>query len=52
MSLSKKWFTWGDSYELDIADPRDEVLCLCITLSVDCVLAAQNDASNNHHHHQ
>jgi len=32
MSLSKKWFTRGDSYELDISDSRDEVLCLCIAL--------------------
>ena len=52
MRLSKKWFTWGDSYELDIADQRDELLCLCIALAVDCVLAAENEASNNHIHHQ
>ena len=52
MRLSKKWFLWGDSYELDIADPRNELLCLCVALAVDCALAAQNEANSIHHHHQ
>ena len=47
MRLSKKWLTWGDSYELDIAGQNDEVLCLCIALTVDCVLAAAA-ASSTH----
>jgi uncharacterized protein YxjI len=42
MRLSKKWFTWGDSYELDIADYDNELLCLCIALAVDCALAQQS----------
>jgi uncharacterized protein YxjI len=41
MSLSKEWFTWGDSYLLDIENPADEILALSIALAVDCVLAAQ-----------
>jgi uncharacterized protein YxjI len=45
MRLSKKWFSWGDSYELDIADPRDELPCLCVALAVDCALAAQNSGA-------
>jgi len=45
MSISKKWFTWGDSYELDINDPQNELLCLCVTLAVDCVLASQAAAA-------
>jgi len=36
MRLSKKWFSWGDSYEIDIADSQDELLCLCVALAVDC----------------
>jgi uncharacterized protein YxjI len=36
MRLSKKWFSWGDSYEIDIADAQDELLCLCVALAVDC----------------
>jgi len=43
MSLSKKWFTWGDSYELDIADPHNELLCLCAALTVDCAMETQNN---------
>jgi len=39
MHISKEWFTWGDSYLLDIADPRDELLCLCVALAVDCMNA-------------
>ena len=45
MGLSKKWFTWGDSYEMDIANPQDELMCLCVTLAVDCALALQNTAA-------
>jgi len=39
MRISKEWFTWGDSYRLDIADPRHELLCLCVALAVDCMNA-------------
>ena len=42
MQLSKKWFTWGDSYELDIPHPQNELICLCIALAVDCALALQD----------
>ena len=38
MSLSKKWFTWGDSYEINIHDPANELICLCVALAVDCAL--------------
>jgi uncharacterized protein YxjI len=41
MQLSKKWLTWGDTYELDIAEPSNALLCLCTALAVDCVLAQQ-----------
>jgi uncharacterized protein YxjI len=46
MQLSKKWFTWGDSYELDIAQPQDELLCLCIALAVDCAMAKQSTTTS------
>jgi len=41
MELSRKWFTWGDSYELDIAGNQDPLLCLSIALAVDCCLCAR-----------
>ena len=36
MNITKEWFTWGDSYMLDISEPKDELMCLCIVLAVDC----------------
>ena len=39
MYLSKEWFTWGDSYMLDINENQNELICLCIALAVDCYLA-------------
>ena len=47
MRLSKHWFTWGDSYVLDIADPRDERICLGIALAIDAAIAAASRASNS-----
>ena len=43
MTLSRKWFTWGDSYELDIADNQDPLLCLSIALAVDCCLCVRRN---------
>jgi len=45
MTLRKKMISWGDSYELYIADSQHELLCLCIALAVDCALAAENSNS-------
>ena len=35
--------TWGDSYELDIASPADEIIALAVVLTIDCVREAQNN---------
>ena len=43
VTISKEWMTWGDSYELDIADPADEILALAVVLTIDCVREAQNN---------
>jgi uncharacterized protein YxjI len=43
MRLSKAWFTWEDSYELEIYDPENELLCLCVALAVDCAVAQSMD---------
>ena len=37
--------TWGDCYELDIADARDEIPALAVVLTIDCVMAAAAAAS-------
>ena len=43
VSISKEWMTWGDSYELDIADPADELIALAVVLTIDCVVESQNN---------
>lgn len=35
MSLRKRWFTWGDTYELDILDEENALLALAISICVD-----------------
>ena len=45
VTISKEWMTWGDSYELDIADPQDEIIALAVVLTIDCVLAAASSAA-------
>ncbi|GHV04848.1 hypothetical protein FACS1894217_00770 [Clostridia bacterium] len=46
MSLSRQWLSWGDSYELDIPRPENELLCLCVALAIDCVHADAAGASS------
>lgn len=45
--VSKHWFTWGDSYEIDIANGVDEVNALAVVLVIDACLSAQNAAASN-----
>ena len=42
--VEKEWFTWGDSYALEIYDPADELKCLGILLAVDIINSAQASA--------
>ena len=44
VSIHKQWMTWGECYELDIADGADEIIALAVVLAIDCVQAA---AANN-----
>jgi hypothetical protein len=37
--------TWGDSYELDIADPADEIVALAVVLTIDCVTESNSGAA-------
>ena len=46
VGISKEWFTWGDSYELDISEYANEVIALAVVLAIDCVIDAQRN--NNH----
>ncbi len=46
VTIQKEWMTWGDSYELDISNPRDETVALAVVLTIDCVMAAAAAASS------
>ena len=43
VTITKEWMTWGDTYELDIRDPRDEIIALAVVLTIDCVNEAQSN---------
>ena len=43
VAISKEWFTWGDSYKLDILHPSDELPALAVVLAIDCAIAQQEN---------
>ncbi len=43
VTISKEYMTWGDSYELDIVNPADEIVALAVVLTIDCVREAQRN---------
>ena len=45
VSIRKEWMTWGDSYELNITNPTDEIVALAVVLTIDCVMEANASAS-------
>ena len=45
VTISKEWMTWGDSYELNIANPEDEIVALAVVLTIDCVMEASSGTS-------
>lgn len=47
VTIHKAWMTWGDCYELNITDAKDEVVALTVVLAIDCVMAAEAASSNN-----
>ncbi len=44
VSISKEWMTWGDSYQLDIQNPADEIVALAVVLTIDCVNESHSGA--------
>lgn len=46
VSINKAWMTWGDSYELYIRNPQDELAALAVVLTIDCVTASANSSNN------
>lgn len=50
VTIHKAWMTWGDCYELDIEDARDEIVALSVVLAIDCVMAAAASSSGSASH--
>lgn len=36
--LHKAWISWGDCYEIDIADGIDELLVLAVVIAIDFII--------------
>ena len=47
VSIHKAWMSWGDCYELDVADPADTLTALAVVLAIDCVMASASSSANN-----
>ena len=44
--VSKEWFTWGDSYKVQIVDEEMETIIIALVVAIDCVKADQASASS------
>ncbi len=44
--VSKEWFTWGDSYKVQIIDEKMETIMIALVVAIDCVKADQAAASS------
>lgn len=45
--ISKQWFAWGDTYEIDMEDTEDCVNVLSVVLVIDAALAQTSAASSS-----
>ena len=39
--VTKEWFTWGDSYKVQVLNEEMENLIIAIVVAMDCVKADQ-----------
>ncbi|WP_062351230.1 LURP-one-related/scramblase family protein [Bacillus kwashiorkori] len=44
--VSKKWFTWGDSYEVEIFKDEMEEIMVALVVAIDCVKADERAAAS------
>jgi uncharacterized protein YxjI len=42
-SISKEWFTWGDTYVIDVASGEDDITVLSVALVIDAMIEQQNN---------
>ena len=43
-SVSKEWLTWGDTYQIHLANDADTVNALAVVLVIDACIAAQQNS--------
>ena len=41
--ITKEWFTWGDTYVIDIENPEDELMGLMLVIAIDAANCSHND---------
>jgi uncharacterized protein YxjI len=44
--VSKEWFTWGDSYKVQVVKEEMETIMIALVVAIDCVKADQAAASS------
>lgn len=44
--VNKEWFTWGDSYKVQILNKEMEAIIIEFVVAIDCVKADQAAASS------
>ena len=44
--VSKEWFTWGDSYKVEVLNEEMETIMIALVVAIDCVKADQAAASS------
>ena len=45
MTVTKKWLTWGDTYEIDTHDAIDPVIAVSLLIVIDACLASESQAA-------
>ena len=45
-TVSKEWFTWGDSYKVQILNEKMEAILIALVVAIDCVKADEAAASS------
>lgn len=45
--VSKEWFTWGDSYKVQILNEEMETIIIALVIAIDCVKADQAAAASS-----
>lgn len=45
-TVSKEWFTWGDSYKVQVVNEDMEAIIIALVVAIDCVKADEAAASS------